>query len=174
MHKKGHLYSFQILWCLEQNIISRGPNKMFQGLNEVLYISLVQLLYEIEIRLNLSTLPFHVVISYTNAKLGKWQKSYFSYIHGLLYLLDMKEKTKVCIMGSMYESLYPYKTYSENIDIDRKWWKSYYYHIKTALWHKNSNILHVFIYYINKGFYTWTICSLCRNLWVIWLPKNTS
>ena len=29
--------------------------------------------------------------------------------HGLLYLLDMKEKIKVYIMGSMYESLYPYK-----------------------------------------------------------------
>ena len=40
--------------------------------------------------------------------------------HGLLYLLDMKEKTEVCIMGSMSESLYPYKTYSENIDFDKK------------------------------------------------------
>ena len=40
--------------------------------------------------------------------------------HGLLYLLDMKEKTEVYIMGSMYERLYLYKTYSENIDIDRK------------------------------------------------------
>ena len=40
--------------------------------------------------------------------------------HELLYLLDMKEKIKVCILGSKRESLYPYKKYSENIDIDRK------------------------------------------------------
>ena len=66
------------------------------------------------------------------------------------------------------------KTYSENIDIDRKWWKSYYYHNKTALWHKNSNILHIFIYCINQGSYTWMICSLCRNLWAFWYPKNAS
>ena len=77
-------------------------------------------------------------------------------------------------MGSICESLYPFKIYSENIDIDRKWWKSYYYHIKTALWHKNSNILHIFIYCISNGFYDWTIYILCGDLWVFWLPKNTS
>ena len=59
----------------------------------------------------------------------------------------MKEKTKVCIMGSMYESLHPYKTYSENIDIDRKYQKSYDYHIQTALSHKTA-IFYIFFFTI--------------------------
>ena len=52
--------------------------------------------------------------------------------------------------------------------------KSDYYHLKTALSHKNSKILHIFLYNLNKGSYTWAICSLCRNLGVFWLPKNVS
>ena len=74
MHKKGHTYLLQILWCLEQNFTSRGPSKIFQGLKgDILHFFSINAFGDMaRIKfLYLTVLYSNFEISHKSKKLGK-------------------------------------------------------------------------------------------------------
>ena len=76
MHKQSHIYLRQIIWYLEQNFTSGGPNEMFQALKwGIVHFCCKNTFGDTALMksVNFTILCSIIKISCKNAKLGKWK-----------------------------------------------------------------------------------------------------